>query len=433
MVIRFLYNLLLLPAALALLYTVGLLPVRIRRNLLARHGSLRRLKADLQRRPLPSKSLGRPRVWLHCASMGEYEAIRPLALALREAGCGLVLSFFSISGMRHLPEDHEFDAVCYMPLDLPWLVGPLAETIDTDVYIVTKHDLWWNLLHRLKARGTRLLFINANFHRKAHFDRPLLRSFYRGLLELFEGIHPVSEGAAGRFRALLEGRPAAARVTPLGETRYDRVLQRLKSRDTREILPAAFRDCARLTVAGSSWQLDEEALLPAWAEQHRRNSGCRLLLVPHEPTAAHLEHSEKLLDGLGLAHRRLSASMPADGEEPPVLLVDRVGVLAGLYRGALAAYVGGGFTTGVHSVIEPAAFGVPVCFGPGHHVSQEASHLLEAGAARETPDRESMEAWLRLLHEDEAARRAAGEAASRVVHHFAGATERILRVVLDDA
>ncbi|MCB1045576.1 MAG: hypothetical protein KDC10_00125 [Calditrichaeota bacterium] len=425
------YNLLLRPLGLLLLYGPGLLVVRIRRNLFARHGDLRRLRRELAKRPLPESSADRPRVWLHCASMGEYEGIRPLASALKARGCVTILSFFSISGMHNLKPDHGFDQVCFLPLDGWFAVRALVRTLRPDVFVVTKHDLWWNLLRRLSREGCALLFINANYHNRAHFDRRLLRGFYRSLLGRFDGIHPVNALAERRFRALLAGTPAAERVSALGETRFDRVLERMRAASGAEMLPAQFASGSTVLVAGSTWPRDEAVLLPAVARAREQYPDLRLLLVPHEPSVSHLDQSTALCQRLGLTVLRLAefeAGTPYTNQ--PVFLIDRIGLLAGLYRVGQLAWVGGGFTTGVHSVIEPAAYAIPVIFGPAHHVSQEASRLLAAGGAFEVAEESRLRQLFDLMLGEPSRRLHHGRAALKVVEQSTGATTRILERIL---
>lgn len=429
--VSLIYNLLLRPVALVLLFGPGLLVDRVRQNLLARRGQSARLYADLAARPMPPSSADRPRVWLHCASMGEYEGIRPLATALRERGCVTVLSFFSMSGMRNLQPDHGFDHVFYLPLDGWYEVRRLVRALQPDVFVVTKHDLWWNLVHRLSREGCRLLFINANYHSRAHFDRPLLKPFYRLLLAGFDGICPVNTVAERRFRELLAGTPAAARVKALGETRFDRVLERMRASGGADSLPPAFHQGNTVLVAGSTWPRDEALLLPAVSRAREHTPGLRLLLVPHEPTREHIEATvaqcRRLnLDALCLSDYEHGAVY--DGQ--PVFIVDRIGMLAGLYRVGHIAWVGGGFTTGVHSVIEPAAYGIPVCFGPAHHVSQEANRLLAAGGAFEVADEGRLRLLLDMLLTEQSRRLHHGRAALAVVTESAGATGRILERIL---
>jgi 3-deoxy-D-manno-octulosonic-acid transferase len=233
---------------------------------------------------------------------------------------------------------------------------------------------------------------------------------------------------AERFRALLRDVPVEIEVC--GDSRFDRVVERARESRALDRLPAGFLDGERI-VGGSTWEPDEDLLLPAFAELWRERPDLRLLLVPHEPREPQLERLAQRLDELGLRHLRLSALDQGrvwDGE--PVLIVDQVGLLAGLYASASVAWVGGGFTTGVHSVIEPAAFGLPVLFGPRHHVSQEAQDLLACGGAREISSLAEARAQVRLLLEDSAERAAIGAAATRLVESRTGTSLRLLERLL---
>ena len=193
-----------------------------------------------------------------------------------------------------------------------------------------------------------------------------------------------------------------------------------------------FRQTPRLTlVAGSTWQADEAVLLPAWRELVAQWPGAlRLILAPHEPTAAHLAPLEAWAAQSSLRCARLDA---ADDTTADVVLVDRVGVLGDLYAAADVAFVGGGFhSAGLHSVLEPAAFGSPVLFGPQFANSRDASLLLRDGGARVVSSavslREALDGW--LAQPDESSRRSAGEAARRLDERGLGAADRATELVL---
>jgi 3-deoxy-D-manno-octulosonic-acid transferase len=204
------------------------------------------------------------------------------------------------------------------------------------------------------------------------------------------------------------------------------VVDRIADVDGDEPLLAFGRGAATL-VAGSTWPEDESVVLEAYAGVLARHPSARLILVPHEPTEGHLAEAERTAARLGLpAALRLSrAQGPA-----PLLLVDRVGVLARLYGAGTMAYVGGGFgRAGLHSVLEPAAWGVPVAFGPGWRESRDAAALLEAGAGRSLgSDRggaveELVGVWGGWIERD-GERRTAGDAGRALVERGRGASAR---------
>lgn len=415
------YRLLTGPAWLLLLL-VGLFHRRVRENLSVRRGWAERLEAGLN--TLPVKG----RVWIHCASMGEFEAVRPLARLLREQGRPVVISFFSTSGPRHLDHVAEADLICYLPFDTPWAARRFALLLKPALAVVSKHDLWPNLLLAAQARGAKLAFINANFHSKSRLAMTWLRPFHRALLRRFDLICTVSDGMAARFRELLG---PDRKITVPGDSRFDRVVERALEAGKHSPLPAAFLADARILVAGSSWRQDEQLLLEALVRLREDRPELRLLLVPHEPTEAALSGLERELATRELDCLRLSELQTGSAwAGQAALIVDRVGLLAGLYSGCWLAWVGGGFTTGVHSVIEPAAHGLPVCFGPIHHVSQEAQDLLACGGAREFATADGLVTLLRELARDEAQYGAMASAAHGLVEERAGAARRILDLLL---
>jgi 3-deoxy-D-manno-octulosonic-acid transferase len=181
--------------------------------------------------------------------------------------------------------------------------------------------------------------------------------------------------------------------------------------------------CGRPTlVAGSTWHADEQHLLEAWRDLHERHPDARLIVAPHEPTAEHLAPIEQWCERESLTGARLGT---AAASEADVVIVDRVGVLGDLYALADVAFVGGGFhAAGLHSVLEPAAFGTPVVFGPRHAASRDAGLLLEARAAATVQDTTSLEAALEAWLDDPSARRTSGDAAREVVRAGLGAAER---------
>jgi len=417
MLILLLYRLLTWPAWLLLMGVGRLLP-RVRENIRARRGWV----GDLRRLRRERGPDWRP-VWIHCASMGEFEAIRPLARRLRQEGLSVALTFFSTSGPRHLKGGVEADWVGYLPFDTAPAAWLFQRLLRPRLGLITKHDLWPQHILAARRAGVPLFFVNANFHPRSRLASPRLRGFHRALLVSFQWIAAVGPEMARRFSGLLEG--LQVEVEAVGDSRFDRVVERARESRSLDLLPPGFLAGPRL-VGGSTWEPDEELLLPAFAELWREDPGLRLVLAPHEPTAEALRRVESRLDQLGLSRLRLGEIRQGrawSGET--VLLVDQVGLLAGLYAGARAAWVGGGFTTGVHSVIEPAAFGLPVLFGPRHHVSQEAQDLLAGGGGLEVADAPSALAALRSVLLDQAGSSRRGEAALALVASRTGTTDRL--------
>ncbi len=416
---QMIYSLIVVPLIYALAKLASLFNLKIRENLRARQGYLQSVAAG-------SASLGSgPRFWFHCASMGEYEALVPLLEAIRrQRTCRVVLTFFSTSGLNNFRDYHLVDLVTFAPLDFQRDVRRFIELISPDLYVVTKHDIWPNTLWEVNRRGIPALLINGNFHPGTLRLRPFWRPFFREVFSRFDKILPVTTAAARKFRRLL---PETDQLLEPGETRYDRVVQRLRaSGGQQDNIPGDFCRDSFVFIAGSTWPPGEQRLLTACADIFHEYPRFRLILVPHEPLPSRILQLEQELTRRKLRTIRYSSlSSDTTGAGEQVIIVDKVGLLAGLYRHAAAAYVGGGFTTGVHSVIEPAAFSVPVLFGPRHGVSAEAEHLLTAGGGFVVTSAADFAVRLRAWLAEPAARQAAGAAALSVVERNTGTTERI--------
>lgn len=381
----------------------------------------------------PPRDPSRPLVWLHAPSVGEGLQARPVAHALRDARADVqqAYSFFSPSAERFATS---IGAECteYLPFDGAREADRLLSLLQPHLLVFVKLDVWPTLVARAVARGVPVAMLSATLsatsRRRSVVSRALLRDAYASL----SLVGAIDADNAERLVAL--GVPRD-RVRVTGDTRFDQVWQRAQRVDRGSALLTATASDRPTLVAGSTWPSDEAVLLPAWATLRRSVPRARLIIAPHEPTAAHLtpimnwaRASGLRVSSLGELERRLGAA----AEDPDVIVVDRVGVLGDLYAHATAAFVGGGFhRAGLHSAIEPAAFGAPVLFGPGHQMSREAGLLLAAGGAGAVPDASTLSAALATWLGDMQMRSSAGAAARTIVEQERGATARSVALLTE--
>jgi 3-deoxy-D-manno-octulosonic-acid transferase len=366
---------------------------------------------------------GRPLVWFHAPSVGEGLQAEAVIRALREQhpGCQLAYTHFSPSA-EALARRIGADFADYLPWDTAEAVDAFLDALRPTVLVFTKLDLWPELATRASARGIRVVLVAATVRpgsgRLGWPARDLLAPGYAAL----DAVGAVDPADAGRLSAL-GARPE--RITVTGDPRYDSVIAKVAAVRADDPLLAWGKGASTL-VAGSTWEGDEAVILPAFAAVRARSPAARLILVPHEPTAAHLAQVEAAARALDLpAPVRLSAaSAPV-----PFLLVDRVGVLMALYGGGSMAYVGGGYQrAGLHSVVEPAAWGVPILMGPGWTENRDAAALREAGGAVGLPHGSGATAeltrhWSEWLADD-AERGRRGARARGIVDGGLGASRR---------
>ncbi len=366
----------------------------------------------------------RPLLWVHAPSVGEGLMAEPVLRALRTAhpSWQIVYTYFSPSAARfatRLPVDFAGP----LPFDSARAADALLEALRPTALVVSKLDLWPRLTERAHARGVRLGMISATLSEGSGRSGALAAALLREAYAALDTVGAVDPTDADRLVALGVHRE---RITVTGDTRYDQCAARTAATDRTSALLAPLVSDRPTVVAGSTWPSDETVLEAAWPTVRAEVPRARLILAPHEPMEGHLAPLERWAAEAGVRCARL-ANASADDD---VVLVDRVGVLHELYALADAAYVGGGFhAAGLHSVIEPASFGVPVLFGPQHRRSRDAGRLLAARAAEAVTDAASLSRALRILLTEPDTRGGAGAAAQGVVNSGLGAAERSVALV----
>lgn len=398
--------------------SLGAFSPRLRRAITARRDAGERL-LDWAR---SYRDDARPLVWFHAASVGEGLQAESVMRHLRRlrADCQIVYTHFSPSAeafAARLP----VDAADYLPYDLPDSVDRLLTSLQPDLLVFSKLDVWPELSTRASTTGTEVAIVAATVSpgsgRLRWPARTLLQPGYR----VMGAAAAISSEDAVRLPRL---GVVPERIQVLGDPRFDSVMEKVRAVGPSDPL-LRFGRGAPTMVAGSTWPEDESVLLEAFASVRRSHPEARLILVPHEPTEACIAAVERRAAVAGLPRGvRLS-----DAQEPtPLLVVDRVGALAALYGAGTMAYVGGGFgRAGLHSVLEPAAWGLPVTFGPRWRNSRDAALLLERGGGASLPRSGAAAAlerrWSAWITDD-AARRAQGKLAREVVERGLGASER---------
>ena len=367
----------------------------------------------------------RPLLWMHAPSVGEGLQARPvLELArTRLPETQLAYTYFSPSAERFARSlDVDFRDV--LPFDGTADAHAALDALAPTALVFSKLDVWPTLARQASARGVRLGLISATLASGSSRVGGLAAALLRDAYARLDRVGAISAEDAERLVAL---GVSADRITVTGDTRYDQVWARAQSATLDSPLLAPLRNDRPTLVAGSTWPADERYLLEAWSRIRDVHPEMRLIIAPHEPTPIHLAPIDRWCDASQLRCARLAA---ADVGDADVIVVDRVGVLGDLYALADLAFVGGGFhAAGLHSVLEPAAFGIPVVFGPRHANSRDADLLLRARAAATASDTTSLEATLTAWLEDEPARRAAGKSARDVVRAGLGAAERSFELV----
>jgi 3-deoxy-D-manno-octulosonic-acid transferase len=368
---------------------------------------------------------GRERIiWVHCASLGEFEQGRPVIERLRETAPHhrILLTFFSPSGYEVRKNYAGADWVFYLPLDGPRTAKRFLDAVQPVLVIFVKYEFWYYYLKKLKYRNTPLLLISALFWEKMSFFK-WYGAMQRKMLSRFDHLFVQNEESLTLMKRIgLENI-----TTVSGDTRFDRVIDIAEKAGTIPMIEEFVKD-SRILVAGSTWPEDERVLadvLTATGE-----TALKLIIAPHEITEKHLSELKALFPG-ALFYSELTADTDRQMNSgvPRVLIIDNIGLLSRLYRYAYITYVGGGFGKGIHNTLEAAVYGKPVLFGPVYHKFQEAADLLAVGAATSIRSADEAIARVMVLSTYENEYKKACDGSRNYVYGKRGATGKIIRYI----
>jgi 3-deoxy-D-manno-octulosonic-acid transferase len=405
-----------------LLYNIGLFLFAFGVKLAAlSHSKARRFVAGRQnlfsRLNVVAQS-GAPIAWFHCASLGEFEQGCPVMEAYRKKypQHKILLTFFSPSGYEVRKNYDGVDFVFYIPIDTPRNARRFVRVVKPVVAVFIKYEFWYNILRQLEKAHVPTYVVSAVFRsRQIFFHRD--GAFFRRMLHTFRLLFVQDENSVDLLKSI-----GLDNVVQVGDTRFDRVCARVQYPDD---LPLVEKFTARrhTLVAGSTWPPDEEKLAGVWTSMP---ANVQLIIAPHEVNEEHIKAIEKwFAEYHPVRYTRVKTA--AEWQSARVLIMDTVGLLLSTYRYGQVAYIGGGFSaTGIHNVLEAAAYGMPVVFGPNYGKYVEAHELIAAGGARSAADtvalKDTLQLW--LLHDE--ARSAAGRLAANYVKAHSGVADKVM-------
>jgi 3-deoxy-D-manno-octulosonic-acid transferase len=353
-------------------------------------------------------------VWIHCASLGEFEQGRPVLEALKKERPGLkiVLTFFSPSGYEVRKNYSNADCISYLPADTRRNAESFIKTINPEFVIFVKYEFWNNYISELYRKHIPVYLISAIFRPDQHFFR-WYGVFFRNILKKFERIFLQDQQSV----SLLSG-IGITNISLAGDTRFDRVIQITAAAKKIPQLEK-FRGNEKLFLAGSSWRQDEEII----AQYIGRFSGrMKWVFAPHEIDTQNIERIEKLFNGGCVRFSQFNEA----SSEARVMIMDNMGMLSSAYRYAHIAAIGGGFGKGIHNILEPACWGIPVMFGPKYEKFREAVDLINENGAMTFNSYEKFADILENWLNNETFYSRSSKAAGDYIKKNRGATEIIL-------
>ncbi len=412
---RRLYTWLFLPLIVLLGSAAAWMLPSIRRPFYARFRTLSRLSGYVRR----LGDDGRPRVWIHAASMGEFEHVKPIIKRFQQRhGAHIVVSFFSPSGFNHVKRFPGVGLFVYLPLDFPFIWEKIYRRFRPDMVLVSKHDVWPNQIHVARKQGVYTALVNASLSSSSSRTSPWARGLLGPVYRMLDDVFAISPEDAQRLQQDF-GRK---KVTVVGDTKFDQVLIRQEEAVKKNLLDPHWPEQARVLIFGSLWPQDAVHVLADIREKLEIFPDLKIILAPHDVSEANLKTLLAMLEGV--PYRLYTDGLAR--VEKRVIVINTIGILADMYKYGHMAYVGGSFKQGIHNVMEPAIYGLPVMFGPKHTNSYEATELLRAGGALPVTNKDDFDLHLARLLQDERYREQTGEKARAFAMERCGATRKIM-------
>ncbi len=364
-------------------------------------------------------------IWMHVASLGEFEQGRPLIEALKKSSENytIILTFFSPSGYEIRKNYPLADFVFYLPIDTAKNAARFIDLVQPNLAIFVKYEFWFHYLNTLKNRQIPTLLISAIFNKKQLSVYYLYSFLLKKMLDCFS--HIFVQNTPSVF---LLKKAGFDEISLAGDTRVDRVMSIAQEAKTFPIIEKFVANSPTL-ICGSTWQSDEEIILQIIENQHFIHY--KFIFAPHDISIKNIERLEKTLPVSSMRYSKcIENSVPTLGTEGGnrVLIIDNIGMLSSLYRYGKIAYIGGGFGSGIHNTLEPIAFGLPVIFGIKYKKFEEANQLVETGGGFSITDFNSFKSVMEHLN-DEKNYNKASHAATQYLQNNKGATEKIMQYI----
>ena len=366
-------------------------------------------------------------VWIHSASVGEFEQAIPLMQKLKISypQLKLYVSFYSSSGFEQCHKNSLIDYAFYLPKDSPRNAKLVLKKLNPSLVVFVKYDLWFHYLNEIHSSQIPLLLISSIFRKKQLFFKPVLGALHRKMLHFFDLIFVQDENSVLLLKTLIPSH----KVILSGDTRFDRVNELIKLK-LDEPYYTFFKTIAlnkKIIVFGSTL-LEDELHIQKLVNYYKEEKDIFFIIVPHSIELSHLNKLKELIpDSNYLSELDFSNFQSLKN----CLVVNKYGLLSRLYSYCCIAYVGGGFTpkNGIHNILEPATFGVPILIGNHYEKHKEARDLIALGSCISSSHFTELKEHFSKLLEDKKLRINLGKISSNYIQENKGATEKIIHQI----
>lgn len=356
-------------------------------------------------------------VWVHAASLGEFEQARPIIEKLKESHkeYKIVVTFFSPSGYEIRKNYDLADVVCYLPFDTKGRVKKFLRMTHPSLAIIVKYEFWPNLLNQLKSEEIPTILVSGIFRSTQHFFKSS-GGWMRKALDTFDHFFVQDEASKELLNSI-----DLTNVTVSGDTRFDRVLSILEQDNSLNFIEE-FKNETYMVIAGSTWPEGESLLV----NYINGSTDQKFIIAPHSMNEKNIQILKSSIQKNTVLFSKKEGKKLKDFD---VMIIDTIGLLTKIYSYADTVYVGGGFKTGLHNILEPATFGVPIVIGTEFQKFKEAVDLVERKGVISVKDQSEFSEIFDKFYQDESFRKQTGKINSDYIAQQKGAIKTIMNYI----
>lgn len=363
-------------------------------------------------------------IWMHAASLGEYEQGLPVLEKLKDQfpTHKILVTFFSPSGYDNVVKKKTIaDVICFLPFDTEIWVKEFTSQFRTDIFFTVKYDYWYHLLGELKNQGAKIYVVSALFYETQIFFKAYGKWFLKQLQKNVDWFFHQTKHSTAIAKSI-----GLKNSSTSGDTRFDRV-KHLRERDNSVPFIEDFTQNRTTIIFGSSWEAEERMAEMIAA----KNREVRIILAPHD--LKRVEHLKKIFPN-SLLYSQVEKNKMLKNSNTQILIIDSIGILSKLYSYGDLAVVGGGFhSKGLHNILEAATFGIPVFFGNHYTKNPEADNLIAHHGGKSFEDEFFAAPYILGLLSDEQMLKKMGENAGNFINSQPNASDIIVRQILKNS
>lgn len=416
------YNVIGVPSLWLFFNTYSIFNLKVREGLKERRDLFSELSKSLS-------AIGtRKNVLIHSSSLGEYQQALPLAEELKKKNYNVVFSFFSPSGFNNSKITFSNAVKTYIPLDSISKQRKFLDIIKPEIIIFIRYDLWFNLLYLAKKRNIRTFLANARYDKSDNsWNVPFVSSFKKTLYGMIDTIFVIDNYDEINYSRKLKGEDV--KIIKIGDSKFERVYQSAKNIVPKDIIADKIVSTKKVFVIGSAWKDDEDVILPAVNKLLEFDTSLLTILVPHEPKETKIDSLERSIENKYKKIKTIRYSDIENYDGQNLIIIDRIGVLSKLYSIAYLSYVGGGFKTGLHNILEPAIFNMPILFSNEVKNSDEDEILIKNGCGIVITDTKQFYRVFRKILKDKEYRDQIGAKCELVFKDNIGVAKKIIKTI----